>query len=210
MSHCLSPKRCIYFYVCIMSVLLTFMFVYHIHIWCLWKPGEGIGFPGTGVKVGYKPPCVCWELNLGPLKEQVQLPTRLSPSLTGNILAYHMPFAFAACLYASLLDRFPIRLWIQICMTKKKIYAWFYYDSFPLLHPLFILPPTSFIHSSPASIHSFFLTSIHSSPTSIHSFPHLHSFFCTVPNTFFLMESNSQPFLSTLHQSLNSALSAVC
>jgi E3 ubiquitin-protein ligase NEDD4 len=31
---------------------------------------EGIGSPGIGVIDGCKPPCSCWELNLGPMKEQ--------------------------------------------------------------------------------------------------------------------------------------------
>ena len=34
------------------------------------KPEEDIRFPGTGVTGGFEPPCWCWELNLGTLKEQ--------------------------------------------------------------------------------------------------------------------------------------------
>lgn len=33
----------------------------------------GTGFPGTRVMGGFRPPCECWELNTGPLQEQVLL-----------------------------------------------------------------------------------------------------------------------------------------
>jgi hypothetical protein len=41
---------------------------------------EGNKSFGTGVTDSCEPPCVCWELNLGPLKEQsVLLTTSLAP-----------------------------------------------------------------------------------------------------------------------------------
>lgn len=42
--------------------------VYNVHVW---KPGEDTGSPGTEVTSGCELPCRCWELNLGPLEEQL-------------------------------------------------------------------------------------------------------------------------------------------
>lgn len=36
---------------------------------------KNIRYPGTGVTDGFKLPCECWELNLGPLKKQPVLLT---------------------------------------------------------------------------------------------------------------------------------------
>lgn len=46
------------------------------------EPGaEAITSPRTGVTNGWKPPSGCWELNLGPWKQQpVILTTELSPT----------------------------------------------------------------------------------------------------------------------------------
>lgn len=44
------------------------IFCLHKHL-CLVPSKEGIGAPGTGVKVGCEQPCGWWEPNLG-LKEQ--------------------------------------------------------------------------------------------------------------------------------------------
>lgn len=54
--------------------LLMFMFVslcicaFYVYR-SLMRPEEGIWFPGTGVKKGCEPSCVCWELNLGHLED---------------------------------------------------------------------------------------------------------------------------------------------
>ena len=40
---------------------------------CLQRPKEGMGSPGTGVKVDCKLPCGCWGLNLGLLQDQLCL-----------------------------------------------------------------------------------------------------------------------------------------
>ena len=37
---------------------------------CPQRPEKATEFPGTGVTDGCDPTCGCWELNLGPLKEQ--------------------------------------------------------------------------------------------------------------------------------------------
>ena len=37
---------------------------------CPQRPEKATEFPGTGVTDGCEPTCGCWELNLGPLKEQ--------------------------------------------------------------------------------------------------------------------------------------------
>lgn len=51
------------------GVLPTCVSLYHMHIVAL-KAREGVGSPGTDVTVGYKLPHTCWNLNLGPFKEQ--------------------------------------------------------------------------------------------------------------------------------------------
>lgn len=43
---------------------------YHMCAWYLWKPEEGIGLSGPGIKDGFEPSCECWELNLDPVQEQ--------------------------------------------------------------------------------------------------------------------------------------------
>lgn len=43
-------------------------------------PEEGVRSLGPGVTDSHRPPCRCWELNLGPLEEQ-QAPLTAVPSL---------------------------------------------------------------------------------------------------------------------------------
>lgn len=43
------------------------MYVYHMHAWYLQKSGMKLGSPENGIRDGCKPPCECWELNLGHL-----------------------------------------------------------------------------------------------------------------------------------------------
>ena len=47
------------------------MYVYNVHACCPWRSEESIGSPWNWSK----PPCGCWELNLGPLQEQQMLLT---------------------------------------------------------------------------------------------------------------------------------------
>ena len=50
---------------------------------CLWRLEEGVESHGTGIIGGCEPPCVCWEPNSGPWKEQQVLFnhwTRISPA----------------------------------------------------------------------------------------------------------------------------------
>lgn len=49
------------------------MNVYHIHACCPESSEEGIGSPKAGVMDGCVPSCGFWELNPGPLQEQVLL-----------------------------------------------------------------------------------------------------------------------------------------
>jgi hypothetical protein len=49
------------------SILYECIFVHHMCAWCPQKSEEGIGPPRTRVKNGGKPPCECWESNMGPL-----------------------------------------------------------------------------------------------------------------------------------------------
>jgi hypothetical protein len=52
------------------SVWPVCMPVYHVHAWYLRRREETIRFSGTGFKDGCELTCECWELNIGPLKEQ--------------------------------------------------------------------------------------------------------------------------------------------
>jgi hypothetical protein len=53
------------------SVFLTRMSAQLVYDWCLWSQEEGGKPPGAGVMGGSELPCGCWELNMGPLQEQV-------------------------------------------------------------------------------------------------------------------------------------------
>jgi hypothetical protein len=54
--------------------LMATCYHFHVRVW------EGVGCPGTGVTGSCELPHGCWELNPGPLKEQlVLLTTELSP-----------------------------------------------------------------------------------------------------------------------------------
>lgn len=46
-----------FIFIC-MGVLLACVFVYHMHVWCLQSPEEGMGFSGTGVRDHREPLCV--------------------------------------------------------------------------------------------------------------------------------------------------------
>ena len=56
-----------------MIVLPTCMSMYYVCAWYLWRPEEDVGSPETGITNGFESPCECWELNLGPLQEQMLL-----------------------------------------------------------------------------------------------------------------------------------------
>lgn len=51
------------------NILLICVYVYYTPAWCPQWSERDFGFPGTGVK-RCEPPCVCYELNLGPLPRQ--------------------------------------------------------------------------------------------------------------------------------------------
>jgi hypothetical protein len=61
----------------------------------LQRSEEGVTSPGTGVTDVCKPPCGCWELNLGPLEEQ---PVCLITDIPLQPHRYN--FHFSACMYA--------------------------------------------------------------------------------------------------------------
>lgn len=62
-----------------MWFLSACMSVYHMHVWCLQRPEEGVE-PGTGaVTDGCEPSLGCWGLNLDSLKEQLILVTTTEP-----------------------------------------------------------------------------------------------------------------------------------
>jgi hypothetical protein len=79
-SHVLRLKVCanttqpslslfkIYFILCV-TVLPTYMYVYHVYTWCLWKSKE-IVRSLTRVTNDCEPACGCWEPNPDPLWEQ--------------------------------------------------------------------------------------------------------------------------------------------
>lgn len=72
--------------------------VCHMHAVCLWRPEEGIGFPGNVATDHCELQCRCWELNMGPQrKKSVPLTAALSlqPSLFFNVvLTYNCTWHF--------------------------------------------------------------------------------------------------------------------
>ena len=54
-----------------MLYLRAWLSLHLLYDWCLQSPEEGIGSPGAGVTDGCEPLCECWELNLGPLEQQL-------------------------------------------------------------------------------------------------------------------------------------------
>ena len=76
-----------------MSVLSGCMYVHHMCAWCLRRPEEGVGSPGTGAMDGCELPCGCWELNRGPLQEQQGLFTAEPPlqPLQVTLESFFMP-----------------------------------------------------------------------------------------------------------------------
>ena len=55
--HALNLRALIYFFFTYMSLLPTSMYVYHMSIWYLWRPEEGVRSPETTVTYGYE----CWK-----------------------------------------------------------------------------------------------------------------------------------------------------
>jgi hypothetical protein len=51
-----------------MSVLSTYMFIHHVHAWCLRGPEEGVGSPGAGVTDHKESPCGYWNSSLDPVE----------------------------------------------------------------------------------------------------------------------------------------------
>lgn len=50
-----------------------YVYVHHMHPWCLQTPKEKIGCPGTRIIDDCKLPCKCWALNLGLLEQYLVL-----------------------------------------------------------------------------------------------------------------------------------------
>lgn len=76
-----------------MGIFPACVSVHYLCARCLWRPEEGLGFSGTAVTDGCKPPCGCWELNSGSLEEQLML-LATEPSLQSLrllILVYSSP-----------------------------------------------------------------------------------------------------------------------
>lgn len=65
----------VYFYVMCMSVLPACTSVYHLHAWCLERPGEDGSCCATGVTDGRESLCGFCRQNLGSLKEHQTLVT---------------------------------------------------------------------------------------------------------------------------------------
>lgn len=54
-----------------LRVLLSCMFMHNTRNWCLWRSEVSLGPFGPGVMDCCELPCWCWELDLGPLQEQM-------------------------------------------------------------------------------------------------------------------------------------------
>lgn len=57
----------VYFYLMYMNIQPEYVPVHQVHAWCLQRPEEGIGAPGTRNTDGCELPCACWGPNPGPL-----------------------------------------------------------------------------------------------------------------------------------------------
>lgn len=62
------------------------MSVHHVHLWCLRRPEEAIGYPG--ITDGCELPCGCGEPNPAPLQKQPVLPST-EPSLQPPFYRFH-------------------------------------------------------------------------------------------------------------------------
>jgi hypothetical protein len=62
-----------------MGVVLEYISVYHVHVWCPWKPEEGTRSPGIGIIDSCKLWSGSWESNLNPQEEQLVLLTTEPP-----------------------------------------------------------------------------------------------------------------------------------
>jgi hypothetical protein len=68
----LIQLACIYMYMHMHIHIYTHIhiFMYHVCLWYIQRPEEGIGCPQTGDMDGCKPPSGRWEGKQGPLQEQ--------------------------------------------------------------------------------------------------------------------------------------------
>lgn len=63
-----TGSGCVYFILCV-CLLPTCMHMHHMDAWDPGRQEEAIGFPGTGVMVGCKPPYRCRTTGFGSLQE---------------------------------------------------------------------------------------------------------------------------------------------
>jgi hypothetical protein len=61
--------------------------------WCFIHLCEGVKSSGTGITNSWELPCGCWELNLGPLEEQLMLLTPEVAQLYNLRLAHKRLYA---------------------------------------------------------------------------------------------------------------------
>jgi hypothetical protein len=79
--HCFFFILCYCLYSC--GCLSTCMYMYHMCVWCPWKPEENVRFLGTVGTEGCEPPSVCWGLNIVPLcKSSWPLSCLSNPSIS--------------------------------------------------------------------------------------------------------------------------------
>ena len=92
-----------------MNALPTCMYIHHTYDWCLQSP-EDIRSPGTGVTHSCELPCGYWELNQGPLQEQLECSLLLSPAPNHKFFFILILFYFYSNLFFFSLDFFSLRM----------------------------------------------------------------------------------------------------
>lgn len=93
-----------HFYLTCVDVLLTCKSVHLLYVWCLQRPEEGSGSPGTWITDVFEPSSGWWNLNLGPLEEQLES----QPFLFVNLFWYHTTQLLQG-FRGKLLSFFPIK-----------------------------------------------------------------------------------------------------
>jgi hypothetical protein len=80
------------------------------HMWALgMEAEEGVRTPGTGVTDAREPPSGCWELNPGPLQEQLEL-LSVEPSFHSLVSSFKKLILFLhVCMYVCI-------MYVCICM----------------------------------------------------------------------------------------------
>ena len=89
----------------------SFIFILCSLVFCLYVClHEGAKSPGTGVTDSYELSCGCWELNLGPLKEQ---PDKIA------LIGWAIYLSSSSNIFSSMLSPYvTILLWVKLALEE--------------------------------------------------------------------------------------------